>query len=71
MAVSVKKGDTFQASIPTPLFKIDSVKGIYSTVRGEYDVTADGQRFLVRAGVAEARGLPFTVVVNWAAGLKP
>jgi hypothetical protein len=71
MAVSVKKGDTFQPSIPMPLFKIDPVKGIYSSVGGEYDVTADGQRFLVSSGVAEARGLPLTIVVNWTAGLKP
>jgi eukaryotic-like serine/threonine-protein kinase len=71
MAVSVKKGDTFQATIPTPLFKIESVKGTYSVMRGEYDMTADGQRFLVSSGVADARGLPLTIVVNWTAGLKP
>jgi eukaryotic-like serine/threonine-protein kinase len=71
MAVSVKTDDNFQAGVPTPLFKIDSAKGIYSTVASEYDVTADGQRFLVNMAVAEARSLPFTVVVNWTAGLKP
>jgi Tol biopolymer transport system component len=70
MAVSVKAGETFAAGVPTPLFKIDSVTTIYSTATSDYDVTADGQRFLVRTGVAETRSLPITVVVNWTAGLK-
>ena len=71
MAVSVKTSDNFQPGLPTPLFKIDLARGIYSSVASEYDVTADGQRFLVNMVVAEARSLPFAVVVNWTAGLKP
>ena len=71
MAVSVKTGDTFEAGIPRPLFRIDSVVGIYSAGASEYDVTADGERFLVNMAVAEARSLPITVVVNWTAELKP
>jgi eukaryotic-like serine/threonine-protein kinase len=70
MAVTVKAGETFEAGVPTPLFKIDLVTGIYSTATSDYDVTADGQRFLVRTGGAEARSSPFIVVVNWTAGLK-
>jgi hypothetical protein len=53
------------------LFTIDSVLGIDSSGASEYDVTADGQRFLVNMVVAEARTLPITVVVNWTAALKP
>lgn len=58
MAVSVKMGDTFEAGIPRPLFRIDSVVGIDSVGASEYDVTADGERFLVNMAVAEARSLP-------------
>ena len=31
----------------------------------EYDVTSDGQRFLVNSLPPERRSLPITVVVNW------
>ena len=71
MAVSVKTGDTFEAGIPRPLFRIDLVMGIDSVGASEYDVTADGERFLVNMAVAEARSLPIPVVVNWTAELKP
>lgn len=41
-----------------------------SGARWFYDVSADGQRFLVHMGDAElAASAPITVVVNWAAGL--
>jgi hypothetical protein len=40
-----------------------------------YDVAADGQRFLINTLPANtttaARPAPITVVLNWAAGLKP
>ena len=37
-----------------------------------YDVTADGNRFLIntRAQLEEATSTPITVVLNWTAGLK-
>jgi eukaryotic-like serine/threonine-protein kinase len=71
MAVPVKMGDTFEAGIPRPLFRIDSVMGIDAVGASEYDVTADGERFLVSMADAEARSLPITVVVNWTAELRP
>jgi hypothetical protein len=36
----------------------------------QYDVTADGQRFLVTQGVHELAPSPITVVINWTASLK-
>jgi serine/threonine protein kinase len=38
--------------------------------RFPYDVTADGQRFLVNSGKEVAASAPITVVVNWAAGVR-
>jgi dipeptidyl aminopeptidase/acylaminoacyl peptidase len=35
-----------------------------------YDVTADGQRFLINAPKAQTNPSPITVVLNWTAGLK-
>ena len=36
----------------------------------EYDVTADGKRFLVDTNTATASAPPLNVVVNWNAGLN-
>ncbi len=65
MVVAIKSAAaTFEASAPTPLFKIDSI------IEGDYEVTADGQRFLINSSVAGAQSLPFTVVLNWTKDLK-
>ncbi len=65
MSVIIKSGaETFEAGAPTALFKIESI------LEGDYEVTADGQRFLINNGVAGAQSQPFTIVLNWAADLK-
>ena len=64
MSVSVKSAATFEAGAPTALFKIDSI------LEGDYEVTVDGQRFLVNSIVAGAQSLPFTVVLNWTKDLR-
>jgi len=53
-----------EISRPTPLFEIT----VAPSARPQYDVTAEGQRFLV-SSIAESE-TPVTVVVNWTAGLK-
>ena len=35
-----------------------------------YDVSADGQRFLINTVPEQATSAPITVVVNWTAGLR-
>jgi hypothetical protein len=65
MSVAVKSGVTFAAESPTALFRIDPSGG-----GGFYDVTRDGQRFLVNTSVTRAESLPITVVVNWSESLK-
>jgi hypothetical protein len=36
----------------------------------EFDVSADGTRFLVNALAVQGPGAPITVVVNWTAALE-
>jgi hypothetical protein len=38
--------------------------------RQQYDVSLDGQRFLINVPVAEGSSSPITLVLNWTAGLK-
>ena len=70
MAVEVKTGvlkgkRAFEASVPKPLFDTN-VYGL-----SPYTVTADGQRFLINTQISEEKSQYVTVVLNWAAGLKP
>ncbi|HXG90555.1 MAG TPA: protein kinase [Vicinamibacterales bacterium] len=63
MAIEVITGQEFRAGTPTPLFQ--SPPG---AIVG--DVTADGKRFLLVTPVGPSASTPFTVVLNWTAGLK-
>ena len=66
MAVEIKNGENFEAGAARLLFDIHVQDGNY-----DYDVTADGQRFIVTIPVAQARGSsPIAVVLNWQAALK-
>jgi len=71
MAVPVEFGeDFFRPGAPKPLFQthleFDPAlsMALYQWVR-QYDVTADGQRFLLNQHVADSTDAPITVVVNW------
>ena len=64
MAVEIKSGANFEAGAPKLLFDTHAHWGFY-------DVTADGQRFIVTMPVEQAQvRSPITVVLNWQAGLK-
>jgi len=65
-AVPVKTSPTFEAGNPTFLFEAR-----FKGERGQqYDVSADGQRFLVNADVAELSVSPVTLIQNWLTGKK-
>jgi serine/threonine protein kinase len=65
MAVSVKPGPGFASEIAKPLFHIQPA----STVYAQYDVTSDGQRFIVNVA-AEDQKPSLNVVLNWTNTLK-
>ena len=59
-------GASIQTDAPRRLFAIPAVPG-----GGSYDVTADGQRFIVFQPVNSPEGpVPLTVVLNWQSALK-
>jgi len=71
MAVAVRSSSSFEFGAPVPLFATKTAGGAYynaGTIQ-QYDVTSDGQRFLLNTE-ADASSLPITVVLNWAAELK-
>lgn len=66
MAVEVKTGLNFETGPPQALFSLP-VPGIGGFAR-HYDVSADGQRFLVES-LTEGSQSAIAVVLNWTAAL--
>jgi hypothetical protein len=69
MAVAVKSGSTFERGAVAPLFD-SGMQPHWAEARNHYDVSRDGQRLLFMSPVVDDRSAPFTVIVNWAAGLR-
>ena len=65
MVVPIKRSASFEPGIPTALFQT-RITGL-TDVRTHYQVTADGQRFIVNTVGPSERGSPIQVVVNWQA----
>ena len=68
MVASVNgKGAGFDVGVVKQLFatRIVTFAGFY-----QYDVSADGQRFLINTTPEQTASAPITVVLNWTAGLK-
>jgi len=69
MAVDVKaEASTFVVGVPKALFQTHVIS--YPNPRNIYDVSADGQRFLIITPPEETTSTPVTVVANWTADLK-
>jgi hypothetical protein len=70
MAVSLRNtAGALQAETPHELFTA-SAPGDSGDNPFPYDVTADGQRFLMEETGGTHASVPLTAVVNWQAGLK-
>jgi serine/threonine protein kinase len=63
---------SFEPDVPVVLFDGNMVAPAILTNVFQYDVTADGKRFLIdrRGGPGAVSSPPLTVVTNWTAGLK-
>ncbi len=67
MVVGVKPGEPFVYGTATPLFQTDVLS---FNAPNRYDVTADGQRFLINSPIETGKEAPFTVILNWTSTLK-
>jgi eukaryotic-like serine/threonine-protein kinase len=72
MSVAVtSSGDSFQAGVPQELFEVPLSGGpSFGVLTAYWDMTADGQKFLLNSSVTESASPVITVVLNWQAGLK-
>jgi eukaryotic-like serine/threonine-protein kinase len=68
MAVEIKPGAQFQPGTPKTLFPADTSE--QSTLIRHWDVTSDGNRFLLLVPDAESSLSPFNVIQNWTSLLQ-
>src|SRR5262249_7541181 len=56
------------------ILEVGAVRALFGIRRGGpgyvYDVTPDGQRFVINTAVEQKESAPITLVVNWTADLK-
>lgn len=64
MAASVSLGEAFSSGMPAPLFQVRGRAPISSTDQFTYDVTRDGQRFIVNEYLQPQRIEPLVIVQN-------
>ena len=70
MSVTVKtSAAAFEPGAPKALFKSRMVREI-NVAWIDYDVTADGQRFLIGTLVSEGNATPVSVILNWVAEVR-
>jgi eukaryotic-like serine/threonine-protein kinase len=69
MSVSVKTGANFDAGTPAALFQAYPRELGATSEQFFYDVTKDGQKFLINTQLKSAK-TPVSVVLNWTADMK-
>jgi serine/threonine protein kinase len=69
MAIPVKTGANFDAGTPTALFQANPREIIATSEQFSYDVSKDGQKFLINTQLKTAVA-PMSVVLNWSTKLN-
>ena len=69
MAAEVRTAPGFEVGAPKALFQSRILPLVEA--RNNFDVTQDGQRFLINSRRAEDASLPITVIAPWVSGAKP
>jgi len=70
MAVAVKTGSTFEAGPPVALFQTHTAQPISTQDVFSYDVSGDGQKFLINTRVDEPNAAPLSIILNWASEME-
>jgi eukaryotic-like serine/threonine-protein kinase len=70
MAVDVKTGTAFDSSSPVALFQTHPRQPLSAMDFFSYDVTADGQKFLVNTKLDTSDSAPLSVILNWSAEME-
>ena len=69
MAAPVTTGNNLDIGTPTALFQANPREMIATSEQSDYDVSKDGQRFLINTQLKTAL-TPMSVVLNWTSKMK-
>lgn len=69
-AVSVSTPSGFESGTPVAMFQTHVHQPISSADAVSYDVSADGQRFLINTKVDDPSAAPLSVILNWASEME-
>jgi hypothetical protein len=70
MAVPLSTEGHFTPGAPVPLFQASGREQIAGSELVTYDVTKDGQRFLINTQMESAETKPMMLVLNWRGGVE-
>jgi len=70
MAVAVTTDASFKAGSPVALFQTHRRQPVSAQDVFSYDVSGDGQRFLINTKVDEANAAPLSVLLNWVSEME-
>jgi Tol biopolymer transport system component len=70
MAATVSAGASFASGSPVVLFQTHRRIPISSQDTFSYDVSADGQKFLIATQVDDSAVAPLSVLLNWTSGME-
>jgi len=70
MAAPVRLGTSFEAGPPVALFQTHLRQPISAQDMFSYDVSSDGQKFLINTKVDEPNAAPLSVILNWASEME-
>jgi Tol biopolymer transport system component len=70
MAVPVTAGASFASGSPVALFQTHRRQPISAQDVFSYDVSGDGQRFLIATKVDEANAAPLSILLNWVSEME-
>jgi Tol biopolymer transport system component len=70
MAAPVTSGANFEAGAPVTLFQANPRELVATSEIAVYDVSKDGQRFLINTQVNTDAARPMSVILNWNTGMK-
>jgi hypothetical protein len=69
MSTDVTLGATFQKTVPRTLFRAPIFSGGATVTNHYWDVSPDGQRFLINTASIDDPSSVLTVVLNWHSGV--
>lgn len=70
MAVPVKTDSGFDPGVPVVLFQADEKEPVATSEQMMYDVSKDGQKFLINTQIRNGTTQPMSVLIDWESLLK-